>query len=91
MTDCMQTPGLEQVGSKSMTLDTRVADWLGHSGALIKSGRSGGNHHSFSQQRSRCIYYSSLCSGVPQAVCSLKDWTGLSHISTTYTESQLDL
>ena len=44
--------------SKSTTLDTRVADWLGHSGASFKTGRSGGEIHSFSQQRPRYIYRS---------------------------------
>ena len=34
-----------------MTHDTRVVDWLGHSGASFKIGRSGGEIHSFSQQR----------------------------------------
>ena len=46
------------MGSKSTTLDTRVADWLGHSGASFKRGRSGGDIHSFSQQRPRYIYRS---------------------------------
>ena len=31
-----------------MTHDTRVADWLGHSGALFKTGRSGCEIHSLS-------------------------------------------
>ena len=31
--------GLEQRGWHSMTHDTRVADWLGHSGASVKKGR----------------------------------------------------
>ena len=34
-----------------MTHDTRVVDWLGHSGASLRMGRSGGEIHSFSQQR----------------------------------------
>ena len=34
-----------------MTHDTRVVDWLGHSGASFKMGRSGGEIHSLSQQR----------------------------------------
>ena len=46
------------MGSKSTTLDTRVADWLGHCGASFKRGRSGGDIHSFSQQRPRYIYRS---------------------------------
>ena len=46
--------------SKSTTLDTRVTDWLGHSGASLKRGRSGGDIHSFSQQRPNYIYRSSI-------------------------------
>ena len=33
-----------------MTHDTRVVDWLGHSGASLKMGRSGGEIHSLSQE-----------------------------------------
>ena len=33
-----------------MTYDTRVADWLGHSGASVKMGHSGGEIHSLSQE-----------------------------------------
>ena len=52
------TPGLEQVVSKSMTLDTRVVDWLRRSGALIKSGRFGRYFHSSLSSGRPCIYYS---------------------------------
>ena len=31
-----------------MTHDTRVADWLGHSGASVKTGRFGCEIHSLS-------------------------------------------
>ena len=34
-----------------MTHDTRVADWLGHSGASVKMGRSGGEIHSLSLRK----------------------------------------
>ena len=34
--------------SKSMTHDTRVADWLGHSGASVKTGRFRCEIHSLS-------------------------------------------
>ena len=73
-----------------MTHDTRIADWLGHSGASVKTGRF------------RCVIYSlsleaavvdhlkfSVCSGVSQAVVSTtSDWI-ISYI--LYPESQLDL
>ena len=45
-------------GIKVQTLDTRVADWLGHSGASFKTDRFEGEFHSFSQQRPRYIYRS---------------------------------
>ena len=34
-----------------MTHDTRVVDWLGHSGASLKMGRSGGEIHSLSLRK----------------------------------------
>ena len=58
-----------------MTHDTRVADWLGHSGASIKTGRSGCEIHSLSGS-GRCTSLEALvCSGVSQAVVSTTyDW-----------------
>ena len=38
-----------------MTHDTRVADWLGHSGASVKLGRSGGEL-SFSLSAAAVVY-----------------------------------
>ena len=58
-----------------MTHDTRVVDWLGHSGASIKTGRSGGEIHSLSLGSGRCTSLEALvCSGVSQAVVSTSDW-----------------
>ena len=58
-----------------MTHDTRVVDWLGHSGASLKMGRFGGEIYSFSQQRPWFIEEALFCSGVPQAVVSTTyDW-----------------
>ena len=63
-----------------MTHDTRVVDWLGHSGASLKMGRSGGEIHSLSQQRPWFIDKKLYC--VPEC---LRPWfqqhmTGFSYI-----------
>ena len=58
-----------------MTHDTRVVDWLGHSGASFKMGRSGGEIHSLSGSGRGLSIEALLCSGVPQAVVSTTyDW-----------------
>ena len=59
-----------------MTNDTRVVDWLGHSGASVKMGRSGGEFHSLSLRSGRGLTIEALlCSGVSQAVVSTTyDW-----------------
>ena len=73
-----------------MTHDTRVADWLGRSGASIKTGRFQCVIHFLSLEGGR--YRSlevSVCSGVSQAVVSTtSDWI-ISYI--LYLESQMDL
>ena len=56
-----------------MTHDTRVADWLGHSGASVKTGRFGCEIHSLSLEAA--VIDHSVCSGVSQAVVSTtSDW-----------------
>ena len=71
-----------------MTLDTRVVDWLGHSGASFKNGPFWGRD-SFFLSAAAVVYRSEalLCSGVSQAVISTTyDW-----IFLYKPESQLDL
>ena len=66
-----------------MTHDTRVADWLGRSGASVKTGRFQCVIHFLSSLEV------SVCSGVSQAVVSTtSDWI-ISYI--LYLESQMDL
>ena len=71
-----------------MTHDTRVADWLGHSGASLRQAVLGERFIlSLSSGRSGLSLEALLCSGVPQAVVSIAyDW-----IFLFKTESQLDL
>ena len=59
-----------------MTHDTRVADWLGHSGASAKMGRFRCGIHSLSSGSGRYTSLEvSVCSGVSQAVVStISDW-----------------
>ena len=58
-----------------MTHDTRAADWLGHSGALIKTGRFRWVIHSLSLEAAVVDLEVSVCSGVSQAVVSTtSDW-----------------
>ena len=59
-----------------MTHDTRVVHWLGHSGASLKMGRSGGEiHFSLSGSGRGLSIEALLCSGVSQAVVSTTyDW-----------------
>ena len=62
------------MGSKSTTLDTRVVDWLGHSGASLR-GAVLEEILILSLSSGRVVSTEvSLCSGVPQAVVSLNDW-----------------
>ena len=74
-----------------MTHDTRAADWLGRSGASVKSRRfqSGDSFSLSGSGRYRSLEVS-LCSGVSQAVVSsIFDWILLT--SYTYLKSQMDL
>ena len=67
-----------------MTHDARVADWLGRSGASVKTGRFRCVIHFLISGSGR--YRSlevSVCSGVSQAVVSRNIVTGLSHIYYT--------
>ena len=74
------------MGSRSTTLDTRVVDWLGHSGASLREAVLE-EIFILSLSSGRVISTEiSLCSGVPQAVVSLNDWIFLKQ-----PESQLDL
>ena len=58
-----------------MTHDTRFVDWLGHSGASFKTGRSREKFIlSLSSGRGGLSLEALLCSGVPQAVVSTNDW-----------------
>ena len=59
-----------------MTHDTRVADWLGHSGASVKTGRFRCGIHSLSLEAAIVDHLEvSVCSGVSQAVVSTtSDW-----------------
>ena len=59
-----------------MTHDTRLADWLGHSGASVKTGRFGCEIHSLSLEAAVVDHLEvSVCSGVSQAVDSTTpDW-----------------
>ena len=69
-----------------MTHDTRVVDWLGHSGASFKMGRSGEKFIlSLSSGRGLSIE-ALLCSGVPQAVVSTSyDWIFLYNPKANWT------
>ena len=70
-----------------MTHDTRVVDWLGHSGASFKMGRSGGEIHSLSQQRPWFIDRSFIVfRSVSQAVVSTTyDWIFLYNPKANWT------
>ena len=60
-----------------MTHDTRAADWLGHSGAVVKTGRFRWVIHSLSLWKRPLVIIKkfSVCSGVSQAVVSTtSDW-----------------
>ena len=59
-----------------MTHDTLAADWLGHSGALVKTGRFQWVIHSLSLEAAVIDHLEvSVCSGVSQAVVSTtSDW-----------------
>ena len=73
-----------------MTHDTRVADWLGRSGASVKTGPfSVCDSFSLSGSGRYRSLEVSVCSGVSQAVVSTtSDWI-ISYI--LYLESQMDL
>ena len=73
-----------------MTHDTRAADWLGRSGASVKTRRFQCviNFSLSGSGRYRSLEVS-LCSGVSQAMASTtSDWIISSYI---YLESQMDL
>ena len=53
-----------------MTHDTRVADWLGHSGASVKTGRFGCEIHSLSLEAAVII-------------CNLQRITGMYNLDTS--------
>ena len=73
------------MGSKSTTLDTRVVDWLGHSGASLR-GAVLEEIFILSLSSGRVISTEvSLCSGMPQAVVSLNDWIFLNNPKANWT------
>ena len=72
------------MGSKSTTLDTRVVDWLGHSGASLRAVLEEIFILSLSSGRVTSTEVS-LCSGVPQAVVSLNDWIFLNNPKANWT------